>query len=158
MGRFAIKHGFAGNIGKGLSIWSQVHVTDLARAYIILLHWLESSDSNDIYNNPYFFCENSHEVTWGEAATEIGRVLRHLGKVKSTDTQRILKELYSNCFGAEFTATVIGCNSRSRAIRLRELGWQPREKETLESLRKDELPIILKEKEPFRGHSKAVAS
>lgn len=35
--RFAHKHGFSGHVGKGLAVESQIHVLDLARAYIVLL-------------------------------------------------------------------------------------------------------------------------
>lgn len=35
--RAALKHGYAGHVGKGLSVESQIHVPDLARAYIVLL-------------------------------------------------------------------------------------------------------------------------
>lgn len=48
--------------GRPISVWSQVHVLDLARVYVTLLHWLEGSDSDEIYKNPYFFCENGHEL------------------------------------------------------------------------------------------------
>jgi len=45
----------------------------------------------------------------------------------------------------EHTGPAIGLNSRSRAIRLRELGWQPKEKGIWESFHEDELPVIIKE-------------
>jgi hypothetical protein len=158
MARYSIKHGYAGQIGKGLSVWSQVHVADLARGYIVLLHWLEGNDSSDIYNNPYFFCENGLEHSWGECAAEIGRVMHEKGTFESAETRTIPKAMYDDIFGTEFTEAVLGSNSRSRANRLRKLGWQPREKETLDSLREDELPLILQDTEPFAGYKKAVAS
>ncbi|KAF2105046.1 NAD(P)-binding protein, partial [Rhizodiscina lignyota] len=34
--RFAIKNGFAGYVGNGLSVKSNIHVLDLARAYVVL--------------------------------------------------------------------------------------------------------------------------
>jgi len=158
MARYSIKHGYAGHIGKGLSVWSQVHVKDLARAYVLLLHWLEGNDSSDIYENPYFFCENGDELSWGECAAEIGRVLQRNGRAASAESRTIPKDLYGDIFGAEYTDVVLGSNSRNRAHRLRELGWQPQEKGTLDSLREDELPLILQEDKPFSGYSKAVAS
>lgn len=157
LSRFAIKHGYAGHVGKGLSVWSQVHVLDLARAYVTLLHWLEGEDSTDIYSNPYFFCENGHELSWGECVAEIGRVLHQAGKTQSAEPKTLPKEDYGDVFGAEFTAAVVGSNSRSRANRLRTLGWWPREKETLASLSEDELPLILQEKD-FVAYSAPVAS
>ena len=53
--RFALKHGFAGHLGKGLGVESQIHVLDLARAYIVLLHHMESSSPAEFTKNPYFF-------------------------------------------------------------------------------------------------------
>jgi nucleoside-diphosphate-sugar epimerase len=156
--RYSIKHGYAGRIGKGLSVWSQVHVKDLAKAYVILLHWLEGKDSESIYSNPYFFCENGHELSWDDAVAGIGKELFRLGKIKSPETRQVPRDLYGDLFGAEFTDAVLGSNSRSRAVRLRELGWRPREKETADSVRDDELPIILTENKPFSGYSKPVAS
>lgn len=35
--RFAIKHGYAAHVGKGESVESNIHVMDLARAYVVLL-------------------------------------------------------------------------------------------------------------------------
>ena len=35
--RFALKHGYVGHVGKGLAVESQIHVNDLARAYMVLL-------------------------------------------------------------------------------------------------------------------------
>lgn len=50
-------------------------------------------------------------------------------------------------------------NSRSRAIRLRELGWKPTEKDWKQSYFDDELPEILKEETgSFAGYKGAVAS
>lgn len=37
LARFALKHGYAGHVGAGLSVESNVHVLDLARAYMVLL-------------------------------------------------------------------------------------------------------------------------
>jgi hypothetical protein len=50
-------------------------------------------------------------------------------------------------------------NSRSRAVRLRELGWKPQEKGWKESLIEDELPLLLKEDHSsYQGYAGAVAS
>lgn len=41
--KFAIKHGYAGHVNEGLSIWSTIHVNDLGRAYMTLLVSLQHS-------------------------------------------------------------------------------------------------------------------
>ncbi len=150
--RFALKHGFVGHIGKGLSVESQIHIMDLARAYIVILHWMEEADPREVLANPYFFCENGYEASWKEVATEVGKGLHAAGKIKDPTPKEFSEDMYDDLFGP-YSSTLIGLNSRSRAVRLRELGWQPREKGVWESYREDELPEILKEEgREFHGY------
>jgi nucleoside-diphosphate-sugar epimerase len=155
MVRYAVKHGRAGHVGRGVSVWSQIHVADLARGYLTLLHHLERASHLE---NPYFFCENGTELAWGECAAEIGKALYAAGKAPSPDATTIPADQYDDLFGAEATPAVLGSNSRSRAVRLREWGWTPREKDTLASLREDEIPLILEETGPFNGYAAPVIS
>lgn len=149
--RFALKHGYAGHIGKGEAVWNQVHIFDLARAYITLLHWLEETAAEEVLVNPYFFCENGTEFSWGEAAAEIGKLLHAAGRLDSPEPRSIPESDYGDLFG-EMSPKVVGSNSRNRANRLRELGWSPREKSLYQSLAEDEVPVILKEQKEFRGY------
>ena len=155
--RYSLKHGYAGQIGEGKSVWSQVHVKDLARGYVVLLHWMERTPADQVLANPYFFCENGHELSWHECAVEIGRTLQKAGRIASATPKTIPSSNYGDVF-AEFSEAVAGSNSRSRANRLRKLGWVPLQKETLASLAEDEIPLIMKETGPFEGYTKAVAS
>jgi hypothetical protein len=132
-----LKHGYAGYIGEGLSVESQVHVLNLAVAYIVLLHWMEVNS----IDNPYFFCENGKEFSWREVGEEVGKALHHTGKIDDPVPRSFPPELYGDLFG-EDSGTVFGFNSRSRA-RLRKLGWEAREKGVCESFRQDELPELL---------------
>ncbi len=142
--RFALKNGFAPVVGKGLSVESQIHVLDLARAYIVLLHWMEKASPKEVNANPYVFCENSREFSWLEVAENIGKGLYKRGLIKDPTPRQVGKEHYDDLFGT-WTPAVIGLNSRSRAVRLREWGWEPREKGIWESWEEDELPELLRE-------------
>lgn len=144
LARFAMKHGWPGHVGKGLSVWSKVHVLDLARGYMALLHHLEGASPKEIVQNPYWFCENGKEYSWKEVAENIGQILKNKGLLKDANPREIPRELWDDLFGG-VTGIVLGCNSRSRAVRLRELGWEPKEKSIWESLEQDELPEILQE-------------
>ncbi|KAF2089273.1 NAD(P)-binding protein [Saccharata proteae CBS 121410] len=144
LARFALKHGFSGHVGKGLSVESQIHVKDLARGYIVLLNWMESTIPSEVLKNPYFFCENGREFSWREAAEEIGKSLHKAGKISDPEPREVTENLYGDLFG-DWTPGVIGLNSRSRADRLRKLGWEPREKGVWESWNEDELPALLAE-------------
>jgi nucleoside-diphosphate-sugar epimerase len=143
--RFALKHGFAGHVGKGQSIESQIHVADLARAYLVLLRYMQRDASpEDLVANPYIFCDNGKEFSWKEVAEEIGKILHSKGLIASPEPRTFDEERdYGELFG-EDTSKMIGLNSRSRAVRLRELGWEAREKGIWESFREDELPEIVR--------------
>lgn len=97
-----------------------------------------------LLQNPYFFCENGLTFSWHEVATEVGKALYAAGKIKDPTPRTFQESDYKDLFG-ELTGTVIGLNSISRAVRLRELGWEPREKSIWESFREDELPQIMTE-------------
>jgi nucleoside-diphosphate-sugar epimerase len=155
--RYSLKHGYAGQIGKGVSVWNQIHVADLARGYMALLHWIEQTSATDVNTNPYWFCENGEELSWGECSAEIGRALYQASRIKDPEPKTIPPENYGDLFGGG-SGSVLGSNSRSRANRLRGLGWQPREKKTLQSLVEDEVPILLKETGEWQGYMHEIAS
>lgn len=161
--RFALKHGWAGHVGGGLSVASNVHVRDLARGYRLLLRYLEHTSAlcPEILGNPYYFCEatGDREPSWKDVADVMGTSLHNAGKIADPVSRTIEPELYGDLFGEEHTGAMLGLNSRSRAVRLREMGWKPVEKGWRESLVQDELPVILKERglRRFRGYEKAAA-
>jgi len=158
MTRFALKHGYVPVVGEGLSIRCNIHVQDLVRAYMVILHWLEATDASEVLSNPYFFCDSGEEMTWGEAASEIGKALYAAGKIRSPEPKNPPKELYGDLFGP-YTPTTVGANSRSRGDRLRKMGWAPREKGVFESLKDDEIPLILiEDSAEFHGYAGVASS
>ncbi|KAN0113039.1 NAD(P)-binding protein [Hyaloscypha variabilis] len=159
--RWALKHGYAAHAGKGLAVESNIHVLDLARGYVVLLHAMEKAKYRDeLLANPYFFCEMTvdNEPSWKEVAGVIGEGLSKAGRIEDTSPREMPEELYKDGFG-EYTGAVIGLNSRSRANRLRALGWKPVEKDWRRSFLEDELPQILKEDHSsFEGYAGVAAS
>lgn len=158
MTRFALKHGYAPVIGEGLSIRCNIHVQDLVRGYMIILHWLETAQAAAVLkDSPYFFTDSGEEMTWGDAARTIGAALHQAGTIADPEPRNPPKEVYGDLFGP-YTPTTVGANSRSRGERLRDLGWKPREKGWRESLIEDEMPILLEEKGEFRGYEGVASS
>ncbi|KAI1467787.1 NAD(P)-binding protein [Daldinia caldariorum] len=164
--RYALKHGYAGHVGAGRAVESNVHVNDLARGYVALLHHLEASPSNSpsVLDNPYYFCESTgdDEPSWRDVAALIGAELHKAGLIADPEPRTIPPENYGDLFGSG-TLSNLGLNSRSRAVRLRALGWRPVEKSLAESFVQDELPVILKEGggrdwKALDGYHKAVSS
>lgn len=162
LARWALKHGHPAHVGQGKSVWSNVHVRDLARGFVMVMHHLETSQAAaEGDSNPYFFCESTgdDEPSWGEMVTVIGKALHEQGRIQDPTPREMPVETYGDVFGPEFTGPVVGMNSRSRAVRLRQMGWKPQEKGWKESLVEDELPILLKEDiSSYQGYAGAVAS
>lgn len=144
-----MKHGFVPKIGAGLAVESNIHVLDLARAYVTLLHFLEAEEaSSSQLQNPYWFCEatGDNEPSWHEIAAHIAGSLHAAGRTQIEQEPRQLDDdaLWGDLFG-KLTPSIVGLNSRSRAVRLRELGWEPTEKDWKRSWTEDELPNVLRE-------------
>ena len=140
--RFALKHGFVGHVGEGRNAWSTVHVKDLGRAYPVLLRYIESSPAGALSENPYFFAENGSDVSMLEWTRHISRVLNEAGKIHDPNVRAFSESDYDELF-VPLTARALGCNSRSRSVRLRQLGWKPEEKDIWTSLKDDDIPAIL---------------
>ncbi|KAF2764041.1 NAD(P)-binding protein [Teratosphaeria nubilosa] len=158
--RVALKHHYAAHVGPGHAVESNIHVLDLARAYVTLLHHLETSPPAQTLSNPYYFCEStgSSEPSWHEIAVLIGQKLHDAGRIPDPTPRVLERGLHGDVFG-EFTGAVIGLNSRSRAVRLRAVGWAPREKDWRASFVEDELSVILREETAgFAGYRGTVAS
>lgn len=155
LARFALKHGYVPTVGPGLAVESNIHVLDLARAYMTILHFMESEPaSSQKFTNPYWFCEatGDEEPSWQNIAAHLAQSLRAAGRsdVQPKPKQLEGEELWGDLFGP-VTASIVGLNSRSRAVRLRELGWEPKEKDWKKSWVDDELPNVLREWEEGQG-------
>ncbi|KHN94782.1 NAD dependent epimerase/dehydratase family protein [Metarhizium album ARSEF 1941] len=140
--RFALKHGQAGYVGTGTKTWGVVHVRDLAKAYVQVLHWAETApDSDPELQNPYFFCESA-QVTWGEVSAIVGKGLHKAGRIATPDARPVLESEYGDLLGRD-TPDVVGSNSRNRADRLRAMGWTPEHLGLDEAFEKEDLPELL---------------
>jgi len=149
----AIKKGKPVVVGKGVNIWSFVHVEDLGEFYFLLLEKLVGPDAKDVPVNKdgFFFVENG-ELTFGKIAEEIGKALgkelgKDLGEVENVDGGK--DDLLEQVFGVKgaFVRMGTASNSRSRAVTGRKLlGWVPKRKDVYESI-EDEVKYYLKEAE-----------
>jgi hypothetical protein len=60
---------------------------------------MERAPVTEIALNPYFFCENGQELSWGECAAEIGRTLKRIGRIDEVTPKPIAKENWAICSG-----------------------------------------------------------
>ena len=104
--------GVVRHVGKGLNIWSNVHVEDVADIYRLALTKAPAG--------AFYFAENG-EASYLDICSAIARRLK-LGAPQAWPFEEAAKEL-----GENSAAYTFGSNSRVRGKRTRsELGWQPK--------------------------------
>jgi nucleoside-diphosphate-sugar epimerase len=111
LARRAKESGAVKVIGKGLNLWSNVHLDDLADLFLLAL---EKGSAGSFY-----FAENG-ENSFGELGQAVADRLK-LGQVQSLDA-----DVAAESWGQASAYFTFGGNSRVRAKRARiELGWRP---------------------------------
>ncbi|GAB7354743.1 hypothetical protein MBLNU459_g5154t1 [Dothideomycetes sp. NU459] len=126
-------------IGGGRARWNNIHVHDLADAYVLLVEAAAAKNTSpELWGDKgYYFTENG-EHYWGELAERISKCAAELGFIDKAETEQMGEEKAKETAG--FEAISWGWNSRGKAERLgRVLGWTPKQG-SLE----DEVPTIVK--------------
>jgi nucleoside-diphosphate-sugar epimerase len=126
-------------IGGGKAMWNNVHVHDLARAFVLLVEEAANNNTDPKLwgSNGYYFTENGEHV-WGELSKVVAESAKEQGFLKEVKTEQMDMETAKKTAG--FEAVSWGWNSRGKARRFKEvLGWKPQEKSI-----EDEVPAIVK--------------
>jgi nucleoside-diphosphate-sugar epimerase len=117
----AKKYGVAKYIGPGENRWSNVHIDDLVRLYLLAIEKAPAG--------AFFFAENG-ENSMREVCEAISRMLGFGGRTQSMTLEEAAAE-----WGEGAANDTMGSNSRVRAKRARaELGWRPHEKSLIEEI------------------------
>jgi nucleoside-diphosphate-sugar epimerase len=122
--REARRGGVPRHVGRGLNVWSTVHIADVAELYLLVL---ENSAASG-----FMFVENG-EASFRDMASAIGAALG-LGPAQPWPVEEAIAEL-----GYARAVYSLGSNSRVRGKRARALGWQPRHASALDWIAR-ELP------------------
>ncbi|SPB13186.1 putative NAD dependent epimerase/dehydratase [Caballeronia novacaledonica] len=121
--RQAKKSGIVRHVGRGLNIWSNVHIDDVVEIYRLAL---EKSPAGTFY-----FVE-SGEAQFRDMTTAMARALELRGP-EDWPLEDAIKE-----WGYEMASYGLGSNSRVRSKRTREmLGWQPKRTSVIEWIEKE---------------------
>jgi nucleoside-diphosphate-sugar epimerase len=109
----ARKSGVARHVGRGLNIWSNVHIDDLVDLYLLAIEKAPPGG--------FFYAENG-EASMKALAEAISRMLGFGGVTQPIALEDAMKE-----WGGVGAAFTFGSNSRVRAVRARSvLGWRPK--------------------------------
>lgn len=114
----AKESGIARHIGRGLNIWSNVHIADMADLYLLALDKAPAGS--------FYYVENG-EAAFGDLVRAIAKALG-LGEAQSWPAEQAIAR-----WGRELAVFALGSNSRVRAGKARsELGWTPTHTSVLE--------------------------
>ena len=116
----ARKYGVARHVGRGLNVWSHVHIDDVVDLYLLALEHAPASS--------LFYAENG-EAPWRSLASAIGRLLGFGVETKDWPIDEAVRE-----WGAGAIVSY-GSNSRVSALKARKmLGWAPQGVGVLEDI------------------------
>jgi nucleoside-diphosphate-sugar epimerase len=113
----ARRTGVARHVGRGLNIWSHVHVEDMADLYLLALARAEPGT--------FLYAENG-EASFRDVTAAIAKALGVAGP-EPWPVEEAVAEL-----GVPRAVYSLGSNSRVRGKRSRALGWRPRRAGLLE--------------------------
>jgi nucleoside-diphosphate-sugar epimerase len=124
LGRVARERGRPAHVGRGLNVWSNVHVDDVADLYACAL---DEAPAGSV-----FFCA-SGEASWRDMAAAVGRAL---GLAEEPEPLSLENSLRAFGIGA---VTSFGSNSRVASEKARRmLGWKPSAATIWDHLTRDE--------------------
>ncbi|HSA79223.1 MAG TPA: NAD-dependent epimerase/dehydratase family protein [Geminicoccaceae bacterium] len=108
----ARKSGGVRHVGRGLNVWSNVHIDDLVDLYVLAIEKAQPGS--------FFYAENG-EASMKALAEAISRLLGFGGRTEAIPLEDAVAE-----WGGVAAAFTFGSNSRVRARRARaDLGWRP---------------------------------
>jgi nucleoside-diphosphate-sugar epimerase len=124
----ARKSGIVRHVGRGLNIWSNVHIDDVVDLYLLALEKTQAG---------VFYFVESGEASFRDMSTAIARAL-NLGEPQDWPLEQAREE-----WGDEMASYGLGSNSRVRGQRARtQLGWQPHRPAVLDWIANDMLRAV----------------
>ncbi|MFY0573735.1 NAD-dependent epimerase/dehydratase family protein [Cystobacter fuscus] len=108
------------HLGRGLNVWSNVHIEDLVDLYSLAIAQAQPGD--------FFFAE-SGEARFVDIAVSLSRILGFGGRTFSWALPEAVAAL-----GEDWARYILASNSRVRATHARRLGWKPKHTSVLREI------------------------
>ena len=110
----------ARHVGRGLNVWSHVHIDDLVDLYLLAL--------DEAPPGSLFYAENG-EASWKAMASAVGRLLGLGAETRDWPIEEAVREWGPSAI------TSYGSNSRVSALKARKmLGWAPKGRTLLDDI------------------------
>lgn len=122
-----LARGKAFQIDQGANLWSWVSVSDVAAAILFTLEEVLAGSPDLEYGmNGYYFVQTG-ESSFAEQAQVVAKKLKALGKLETDEVDELTVAQATEIH--PYAGLLWGASCRSRADRLRAIGWVPRETE-----------------------------
>lgn len=118
----SLDRGQAGMVGKGVNIWPNVHIDDVADLYIVLFDAIRTNPDVVGHGREGYYFGLNGEHTLYDVGKELGRALVEFGKNKSDEPSTFTPEEINKYFNG---SNYLGSNSRGKANRSLLIGWKP---------------------------------
>jgi nucleoside-diphosphate-sugar epimerase len=128
LAKASLRRGKALTVRQGQNEWRNIHVADLADAYVILVEEaLKGGGTADWNGDGYYFVENGQHG-WKDVAKAVATCGFKKGYLKTPDVEPLSVEECLRIQGEPVPGPAIwGVNSLGIASRIRRLGWQARQ-------------------------------
>ena len=129
----ARKYRVARHVGRGLNVWSHVHIDDLVDFYLLAL--------DEAPPGSLFYAENG-EASWKAMASAVGRLLGFGAETKDWPIEEAIRE-----WGPSAIISY-GSNSHVSALKARKmLGWAPKCRALLDDIETGSYAEVLQKRE-----------
>ncbi|CEI63733.1 hypothetical protein FVEN_g6853 [Fusarium venenatum] len=127
LAKVALERGHAVRAGKGLAAWTNVHVADLARLFVILTeNAAKGNDDKKMWGEDGIYFPGSNEITWADISDKVAQAAKDQGHIDTLEVEELWKPEVDTALPAG--SVFFGSNARSKPRRATEvLGWKPTE-------------------------------
>ncbi|GAQ35172.1 NAD dependent epimerase/dehydratase family protein [Aspergillus niger] len=142
----ALKSGAVSVVGKGNTVWSHVHIQDLAGLFVVMLQKICTGVEIPSGKKGIYFCETG-EHSHREFSERLAVAACELGVLPSADVREVsLQEAGEKlALGSVSRAELsFAANARTKAVLGRKLGWVPSHGDEWETTFRDEVSAFVK--------------
>ncbi|PYI32478.1 NAD dependent epimerase/dehydratase family protein [Aspergillus indologenus CBS 114.80] len=148
----AVSSGAVSVVEQGNTIWSHVHVQDVAGLHVTLLQKICTEVEIPSGRRGIYFCETG-EHTHREFSERLARAAHELGVLPTADVKEITLDQAGEklALGSVSRAELsFAANARTQAVLGRKLGWTPLHGEEWETTFRTEVEAFIKNPPPAR--------
>ncbi|KAJ3024045.1 hypothetical protein HKX48_007976 [Thoreauomyces humboldtii] len=120
--RASIARRQAGMVGKGLNLWPNVHIDDVADLYLVIFDAVRTHPEKVGHGREGFYFAENGQYALIDSTRQIGRVLHELKLADTAEPSAFSEEEIKKFLGG---SKYLGSNSRCKSDRGRGLGWTP---------------------------------